>query len=69
MWYLVIALVFCTLIGADAYLYSKGHNTAFFAHKTPEEKRLREAQIHILEKQAGIEHSQNEEKIKGAGDD
>jgi hypothetical protein len=28
-------------VACEAYLYNKGHNTLFFAHKTPEEKQLR----------------------------
>ena len=28
-------------VACEAYLYNKGHTTLFFAHKTPEEKQLR----------------------------
>lgn len=34
--------------------YLAGHSSALFEHKTPEEKRLREAAIRKAEREAGI---------------
>ena len=48
-WLFLIAMVL-----ADAYLYGQGHDSFFFKHKTPEELRIREAQIRKLEIEAGI---------------
>ena len=52
--YIAAALILCAFIGADAYLFSKGYNTFFYIHKTPEELRIREAQIRMLEAEAQI---------------
>jgi len=48
--WLFLAIVYA----CDAWLYSVGHNTFFFGHKTPEELRLREAAIRTAEMFAGI---------------
>ena len=34
-------------VACDAWLFSKGYNTAFFEHKTKEEKEIR---LYIIEK-------------------
>ena len=47
---------FCTLLWASHKQYLLGHDNFFFRHRTDEEKRIREAQIRILEQQAGIHH-------------
>ena len=53
-------LGFCLVIAAFIYVnhkqYMAGHNNYIFEHKTEDEKRIREAQIRILEQQAGIKH-------------
>jgi len=44
-----------TWIACEAWLYNKGHcGLLFLKHKTPEEKRLREAAIRKAENEAGI---------------
>lgn len=48
------AIFLTAILVMDGFLYSRGHNAAFFKHKTPEELRIREAQIRKLEIEAGI---------------
>lgn len=45
-----IFLIFLIWIAHKQYI--KGHDALFFEHKSPEEKRIREAQIKILEHEA-----------------
>lgn len=45
-----VFLIFVIWIAHKQYI--KGHDTLFFEHKSPEEKRIREAQIKILEHEA-----------------
>lgn len=52
--YICVAAVFVAFLAIDAFLCHQGHNTFFFEHKTEDEKRIREAKIRLLEKQAGI---------------
>lgn len=52
MGYLAIAIVFSVLLWCDHKQYMAGHDAFFFEHKTDEEKRIRNAQIKILEKEA-----------------
>ncbi len=46
-------------------VYLAGHNTLFFHHKTDEEKRIREAQIKLLEAQ--VEDLQISNSIRKEG--
>lgn len=47
--------IFCSVyLYVDHNMYLKGHNTLFFSHKTPEEKRIREAQIKYMEAEAKL---------------
>jgi hypothetical protein len=52
--FICVATILVIFVGVDAYLYQQGHDTFFFEHKTEDEKRIREAKIRLLEKQAGI---------------
>ena len=53
-------LGFCIVIAVFLYVnhtqYMAGHDNYIFKHKTEDEKRIREAQIQILEQQVGIKH-------------
>lgn len=53
-------LGFCIVIVVFIYVnhkqYMAGHDNYIFEHKTEDEKRIREAQICILEQQVGITH-------------
>lgn len=42
-------IFFAVVWAGEVYLYSKGHNTMFFAHKTPAEKAIRRKQTGIGE--------------------
>ena len=48
-------LVVAVYIYIEHKMYMAGHSTLFFEHKTPEEKRLREAIIRKAEIEAGLE--------------
>jgi len=52
MSYLAIGIVFAVCIWCDHQQYMAGHDAFFFHHKTDAEKRIRNAQIAILEKEA-----------------
>lgn len=52
MFFIAFAIVFATMYVVDAWVYLRGHNTFFFVHKTEEEKRIREAVIQKLEREA-----------------
>lgn len=47
-------LVIAVFIYVNHKQYMAGHDNYIFEHKTEDEKRIREAQIRILEQQAGI---------------
>lgn len=47
-------LVIGVLVWTQHLQYMAGHNTSLFSHKTPEEKRIREAVIKILENEARV---------------
>ncbi len=44
------SFLFGLLVWIAHLQYMAGHDTPFFSHKTPEEKRIQEAQIKLLEK-------------------
>lgn len=47
--------IFCSVyLYVDHIKYLKGHDALFFSHKTPEEKRIREAQIKYMEAEAKL---------------
>jgi hypothetical protein len=48
-------LVVALYIWIEHKMYLAGHSTLLFEHKTPEEKRLREAAIRKAEIEAGVE--------------
>lgn len=43
-------------VAVDGWLYSKGHNTMFFSHKTDAEKELQRAAVDRAKKEAGGAH-------------
>ena len=49
-------LVIAVFIYVNHKQYMAGHDNYIFEHKTEDEKRIREAQICILEQQVGIKH-------------
>ena len=49
-------IVIAVFIYVNHKQYMAGHNNFIFEHKTEDEKRIREAQICILEQQVGIRH-------------
>jgi len=44
MEYLGMCIFFSTVWACEAFLYSKGHSTFLFKHKTPEEKAIQRKQ-------------------------
>jgi hypothetical protein len=46
-----ISIIFAAVVAllVDAYFFNQGYDSFLFHHKTPEEKRIREAKIRILE--------------------
>lgn len=47
--------IFCAVyLYVDHIQYLKGHDTLFFSHKTPEEERIRGAQIKYMEAEAKL---------------
>lgn len=58
--FLIAAAIFgAVYVYVEHLQYVAGHNTVFFAHKTEEEKRLREAQIKYQEAHANSIDIQN----------
>lgn len=54
--WLGICIVIAVFIYVNHKQYMAGHDNYIFEHKTEDEKRIREAQIRILEQQAGIKY-------------
>lgn len=51
-----VFLLLAVVYAVDGWLYSRGHNTLMHGHKTPHELRILEAQVRLLEREAGITH-------------
>lgn len=56
---IALAIFGAVYVYVEHLQYMAGHNTIFFAHKTEEEKRIREAQIKYQEAQANSVDIQN----------